>query len=290
MRAVKVGLMKGLKKNWSVGTERINKEQHARRVRLELSRDDIHRGKLLLVNRNHPVVAQPSDDELEPALKAGCFALLEDRILLESECLKMLASLIKAAGGETDIMAVSGYRTRQEQEEIYETSLAENGPLYTSQYVAYPGCSEHQTGLAVDVGLAGTPLDFIAPAFPDEGACLAFKQKAADYGFIQRYKEGKESITSIACEPWHFRYVGTPHSQLIQEMDLCLEEYLAFIKAFTPQNGCLTWSGNGEICDILYVEAGGQGASIQLPDCDAFAVSGNNMDGYIITMTRRAAT
>lgn len=265
----------------------MNNRQGVQQRKLELSRDDVHKGTLLLVNRAHPVAAQPSGEELEPALMAGSFAVLEESILLERECLEMLTRLIKAAGGEEEIMVVSGYRTRREQEEIYESSLVENGPLYTSQYVAHPGCSEHQTGLAVDVGQAGAPLDFIAPAFPDEGSCLAFKKLAARYGFIQRYKEGKETITFIACEPWHFRYVGVPHSEIIQEMDLCLEEYLSFIKAFTPQSGCLTWSGNGEICDILYVEAGEQGASLHLPDRDALAVSGNNVDGYVITMTRR---
>ncbi|MHA7967092.1 D-alanyl-D-alanine carboxypeptidase family protein [Paenibacillus sp. CAU 1782] len=287
VKVVKVGLMQGLKKNWSAQDDRPKARQGTRRQKLELSRDDVCKGTLLLVNRANPVTAQPLEKELEFALKAGSFAVLEENILLERECLGMLARLIKAAGGEEAIMVTSGYRTRREQEEIYESSLAENGPLYTSQYVALPGCSEHQTGLAVDVGLAGAPLDFIAPAFPDEGACLSFKKLAARYGFIQRYKEGKESITSIACEPWHFRYVGVPHSELIQEMDVCLEEYLSFIKAFTPQSGCLTWRGNGEICDIMYVEAGERGAALELPDCDAFTVSGNNMDGYVITMTRR---
>ncbi|WP_445293335.1 D-alanyl-D-alanine carboxypeptidase family protein [Cohnella sp. 56] len=110
-----------------------------------------------------------------------------------------------------------GYRTAAEQTEIYESSLRDNSPQYTAAYVAWPGCSEHQTGLAVDVGLSrwsGDKPDFIAPDFPDGGVCLAFKRLASRYGFVQRYRAGMEDITGIACEPWHSATSGirTPSS------------------------------------------------------------------------------
>ena len=93
--------------------------------------------------------------------------------------------------------------------------MAESGLAFTHKYVAYPGCSEHQTGLAIDLGKAAGHIDFIRPAFPYDGTCGAFRRAAAAYGFIERYQKGKESLTGIAREPWHFRYVGLPHAAIM---------------------------------------------------------------------------
>ena len=76
-------------------------------------------------------------------------------------------------------------------------------------------CSEHQTGLAIDLGLASEEIDVIRPNFPYSGVCAAFRKQAADYGFILRYPAGKEAVTGIAYEPWHFRYVGVPHARFM---------------------------------------------------------------------------
>ena len=91
--------------------------------------------------------------------------------------------------------------------------------------MALPGCSEHQTGLAIDLGLRGPEVDFLCPDFPYTGPCGDFRRLAADYGFVERYPAGKEPITGIAHEPWHFRYVGVPHAERMAAMGLVLEEY-----------------------------------------------------------------
>ena len=125
------------------------------------------------------------------------------------------------------IVPVSGWRSWEEQQTIYTQSLRENGPVFTAKFVAMPGHSEHQTGLAIDLGLLQPEIDFIRPAFPYEGICQKFRELAPAYGFLERYPEGKEHITGIAHEPWHFRYVGTPYSEEIARTGLTLEEYLA---------------------------------------------------------------
>lgn len=109
--------------------------------------------------------------------------------------------------------------------------MAESGEAFTRQYVALPGCSEHQTGLAIDLGRASEHIDFIRPDFPTDGVCGAFRRLAARYGFIERYPRGREAVTGIAHEPWHFRYVGAPHALLLTENGLCLEEYPDFLRA-----------------------------------------------------------
>ncbi|GGO04560.1 D-alanyl-D-alanine carboxypeptidase family protein [Saccharibacillus kuerlensis] len=193
----------------------------------------------VLVNRDHPVSENAADTESRLAFVGSCpgIRVLDDRIRLDTLCLERLNALLEAVNGKNDIVIVSGYRDLAEQTEIYSSSLRDNGSEYTAKFVALPGCSEHHTGLAVDVGSAAGGLNFIAPDFPDEGVCGAFKARAAEFGFVQRYKAHKEHLTGISCEPWHFRYVGASHAALMEEHDLCLEEYTERLRHTEEQNG-----------------------------------------------------
>jgi len=147
-------------------------------------------------------------------------------VLLEREAADALSRLMEELDGWKDILPVSGWRSLVEQREIYDASLRENGPAFTKKFVALPGHSEHQTGLAIDLGLRLPEIDLIRPAFPYEGICQRFREAAPAYGFIERYPAGKEAVTGIAHEPWHFRYVGAPHAEIITRRGLTLEEYL----------------------------------------------------------------
>lgn len=149
-------------------------------------------------------------------------------ILLEEETAKMLYALLRTLP-RGEIVLVSGYRSFEEQEQIWKDSVAENGLEFTKKYVAKPGCSEHQTGLAVDLGLNAENIDFIRPAFPYEGVCQTFRKRAAAYGFIERYQKDKEAVTKIAAEQWHFRYVGAAHARAICEKHMALEEYIDWL-------------------------------------------------------------
>jgi len=176
---------------------------------------------------------------------------------------------------------VSGYRSRDDQERLYSGSLQKNGAAFTRRYVALPDCSEHQTGLAVDLAEASGEIDPIRPAFPDTGICGEFRSLAAKYGFIERYRKYKESLTGISSEPWHYRYIGYPHAVLMEEMDLCLEEYIALLKAF-PCDGTHLFYDRTE---IFYAGAERALRGLTLPE-DVAQVSGNNIDGFIVTLWR----
>lgn len=175
---------------------------------------------LILVNRQHPYTMSVRQN-LTPVLPAF------PRILLEREAAHALSRLMEKLGGWGNILPVSGWRSFDEQEKIYLDSLRDNGREFTRQFVALPGHSEHQTGLAIDLGLRGESVDFIRPDFPYDGICQRFRELAPAYGFIERYPAGKEGVTGIAHEPWHFRYVGAPHAESMARQGLCLEEYLA---------------------------------------------------------------
>lgn len=170
---------------------------------VSIPREQIFQGPLVLVNRAHPL------HEKERSALTSVDPHHPD-ILLESRARQLLSACIQKAGGQREIVPVSGWRSQQEQQRIWDDSMAEHGETFTRQYVALPGCSEHQTGLAIDLGKAAGYIDFIQPAFPYDGVCGRFRRLAARYGFIERYQRGKEEVTGISAEPWHFRYVGAP--------------------------------------------------------------------------------
>ena len=125
-------------------------------------------------------------------------------------------------------VVASGYRTEQEQQQIYDESMAEyiekgysesDAKTETERWVAIPGTSEHQLGLGVDINADG-----INSYGYEVYNWLA--QNAYGYGFIYRYPENKVTITGIANEPWHYRYVGVNAATEIYKRGICLEEYL----------------------------------------------------------------
>ncbi|WP_229106731.1 M15 family metallopeptidase [Paenibacillus sp. 1001270B_150601_E10] len=253
---------------------------------ITLTRSDIYRGHLLLVNRDHSLRQEEDFLELHRIDTLPVLDTNRESMRLDKTCLKQLTALLEACNGKQDILVVSGYRSHEEQTELYETSLREHGAAFTSRYVARPGESEHQTGLAVDVGQRSDEVDYICPTFPDAGVCQDFRKLAAQHGFIQRYKEGKEAITNIAAEPWHFRYVGYPHSVIMEERDWCLEEYIEKVKLYQVHQEHVyveDKDGRGTI-EIYYVPIHQDVSYIEIRNGVSYTVSGNNQDGCIITV------
>lgn len=179
---------------------------------------------LQLVNRQHPLTKNNEAQHL--VLAPFC----EKDIYLQPEVAKQLQRLLTDCQLTEEILILDGYRTEQTQRKLWDFSLAEHGPKYTADFVAYPGCSEHQTGLAVDLGLKGSCHDLIAPTFEKGPVVTKFLAEMANYGFVLRYPPNKQEITGIAYEPWHFRYVGLPHSKIMTTQNWVLEEYLQFLK------------------------------------------------------------
>ena len=180
-------------------------------------------GPLLLVNAGHPLA-------LSDAPELVCVDPRWPEVQLERQAAGQLRACIQAVKGENAIVPVSGWRSLAQQQAIWDDTMRQEGEAFTRQYVAFPGCSEHQTGLAIDLGLAAETIDFIRPNFPHSGVCSAFRKLAACYGFVLRYPAGKESITGIAHESWHFRYVGIPHAQFMASQCLVLEEYVELLR------------------------------------------------------------
>jgi len=244
-----------------------------------IEREKIYRGNLLLVNASYPL--KNTEKERKKGLVPACVYF--PAILLKRDAANILQMVLEKISQGSLIVPVSGYRTQKEQEDIYNGSLRDNGEEFTKKYVALPCHSEHQTGLAIDLGLYKEKIDFIRPDFPYTGICNKFRKAASAYGFIERYQKDKEDITGISHEPWHFRYVGYPHSRIITDNNFSLEEYIEFIKNYTKNNKLMYKDKSGTITQIYYVPAEDQ-TVINLPDRCTSQVSGNNTDGFIVTV------
>lgn len=155
-----------------------------------------------------------------------------DRSKLRAEAAESLEIMFNVAKGEgIELYARSGFRSYETQEAIFKNEVATFGYEQAVLYVALPGTSEHQTGLAMDITAKSVGLELVE-AFEGtaEGKWLA--ANAHHYGFILRYPKGKTNITGYAFEPWHFRYVGVDVAEEIYAKGLTFEEYMGDVREF----------------------------------------------------------
>lgn len=198
--------------------------RNSRSLLLGMNQADTSLGwNLILVNRDHAI---PDHYEIElTELSNG--KKVDTRIYPDLQ--KMFDD---ARLNGLHLFVREGYRTWKEQQAIMDERIEEyKKEGYSSQeaenlaeeYVAEPGTSEHQLGIAVDINAdtSGSSSDAVY-AWLDENAY--------QYGFIKRYPPDKTEITGINNEPWHYRYVGEEAAKEIKAKNLCLEEYIEQLK------------------------------------------------------------
>lgn len=117
------------------------------------------------------------------------------------------------------ILANSAYRSYQDQQETYNVYKNEYGQNYVDNYVALPGYSEHQTGLALDVKSKDSNI------FAESDEFDWMQKNSYKYGFIMRYPKDKQNVTGYKYESWHYRYVGVEIATYIYENNLTYDEY-----------------------------------------------------------------
>ena len=174
---------------------------------------------LILVNQDHPV---PENYQVD-LLKLSNGHQVDSRIYPD---LQRMFDACRAQGFE--LFVREGYRTHEEQKRMFDEKIeafmeegcsrkeAEN---LAKGWVAIPGTSEHELGLAVDINPE--------PDMPDaERVYTWLEDNSYKYGFIKRYPADKAAITGINNEPWHFRYVGIEAAKEMFQKGLCLEEYI----------------------------------------------------------------
>lgn len=181
---------------------------------------------LALVNFDHPL----PDGFSVPALVE-----LRNGQAIDSRAYPALQAMVDAARAEgLQPLICSSLRSRDTQEQLYQAEVQNwlsrgyiqaDAEAQAAMWVARPGTSEHQLGLAVDiVDLSYQVLDEGQEDTPVQRWLMAH---CAEYGFILRYPTDKSALTGVGYEPWHYRYVGTEAAKEIMADGLCLEEYLS---------------------------------------------------------------
>lgn len=135
-----------------------------------------------------------------------------------------MAQDARTAGFE--IVAFSTYRSYEYQETLYNNYVSRDGKENADRYSARPGYSEHQTGLAFDIGEKDNKDLWLTEQFGETPAGKWLADNAHKYGFILRYPKDKETITGYMYESWHFRYLGVDLATKVKASNLTLEEYL----------------------------------------------------------------
>lgn len=236
---------------------------------IEIPKDMVYQGNLLLVNKEYQIhqvgVKKDIVNLFEHKELAKGYGLLNTNIYLSEDIAQKFSEMVAAAeiDGVNHFLISSGYRNFHEQSVLYQQ--------VGSDYALPAGNSEHNVGFALDVGSTLMKMEN-AP----EGRWI--KENAWKYGFILRYPRDKTDITGIQYEPWHIRYVGLPHSMIIHEKNLALEEYLDYLKKKKE----ISTTFKGKKYTITYYPVYQKNAIKVRVDHD-YSISGNNMDGVIVT-------
>lgn len=253
---------------------------------VSVSNEDVHAGDLILVNTDTAYVEEnPTEIVSIYDHKTDNYHVSGTETSLRQPALDALNQMLDAfyvATGHQDMIVISGYRTTQQQQELYDADLAETGEQ-TSTRVALPGHSEHESGYALDFSLY---TDGVQYDYDGTGEYAWINENCAHYGYVLRYAEDKQETTGIQAEPWHYRYVGQPHATYMMENNVCLEEYLTLLKNYTADEPLSITNWDGEIYQVYYVDADTSTDStyVMVPPDAKYTISGNNSDGFIVTV------
>ena len=194
-------------------------EKKEEKLKTDLPQVSTKDWNLVLINRDNKLA------ELNPQLVDVEEIKVDSRI---AEQTKQFLAAARAIAPEESL--ISGYRSVEEQTELYNERVAqleatglshEEAERQAQAQVQVSGASEHQTGLAIDMS---------APNGQSEEVAQQIIALAPQYGFVLRYPEGKNAITGVDYENWHFRYVGVENAQYMVKHQLVLEEYIQKLK------------------------------------------------------------
>lgn len=168
-----------------------------------------------LINREHPLSETFIPDSLvDIGLPFDAQPSDPKRLLEEKTAHAAMELILRSRQEGLNLCCISGYRSYQRQKELY----------HGSPYVAAPGTSEHQSGLALDLSCPAVHME-LTEAFSSTKEGIWLARHAPLYGFVLRYPKHKETITGIPYEPWHIRFVTKPLSSYLSLTDMTLEEY-----------------------------------------------------------------
>ena len=251
---------------------------------LALTDEDSRTGDLILVNYDHPYDFEANEGTLDLTnIREGqgfYYQVGKLEFSVAGRILPALDSLVAAcdeAMGTKLTGIESAYRSIEYQQGVWDEMTELYGEDYAKKYVAVPGYSEHHTGLAVDVGIFYE--DGSEGSFSESENAVWMNDNACHYGFVRRFAEDKVDITHVNNEAWHFRYVGIPHAVYMTANNLCLEEYITFLKSTEGAEAPITVEDGGHTWEIRYTTE----REIEEPSMP-YTISGTNDGGFVVTV------
>ncbi|MDE6426026.1 MAG: M15 family metallopeptidase [Ruminococcus sp.] len=249
---------------------------------IPINSEKIYSGNLITVNGNN-IYHFPADDinvvTLYDHISTQYYGVSDLVVCLDEEVIEHLNELMEDFAENkynTDIVVIGGYRSSEDQNQRYNDGIS--GVM--------SGFSDYHTGRSFDMGVFpqdGSGSGYYSPT----GIYAWIDEHAADYGFVVRYPEGKEVYTNERARTQTYRYVGVPHSTYMKQNNLCLEEYIEKLKSYTI-NKPLEISSGTSLYKVYYVGAGnGTETDVGVPLGSDYEVSGNNQDGFIVSVKVR---
>ena len=244
-------------------------------------------GDLILINKDHQYFSSGSEDlvsiiDMNEQNERTCFTAVDNTYTILRQVYEPMARMIQDfydQSGNDTLIIYGSYRTNEFQQQLYEQDLEASGEN-ESQSVAPPGFSEHESGLAFDFS------ETVNYDYDGTGEFKWLNDNCYKYGFVVRYTKDKENITKFKDEPWHFRYVGIPHAYYMYTHDLCLEEYIDLIRKHPYDGEHLEFSVETGDYEVYFYSSddGAESTSVPVPNGVRYDVSGNNVDGFIVTV------
>lgn len=240
---------------------------------------EIYNGDLVVVNKQHQYTFPVSEEDSPIPIyeqKSDSYQISDYETSLKSQAITALNNLMDefyAQTGHGDTMIISAYRTKEYQDEISGSGTTD----------IKGGYSDYHTGLSFNLGIF--PEGENSYYYTPEGDYSWIAENCSKYGYITRYPNDKESQTGMEASTSQFRYVGIPHAIYMYENNMCLEEYIEFIKSYTYNTEHLKVAGPDKNYEIYYAAADPSAdTEIYVPSDKTYTISGNNIDGFIITV------
>lgn len=242
-------------------------------VALSATKSDIRSGDLILVNKNNPISFEDNSEFVNFTLGKG-YGLKDNTLKATPEALSAFDSMMAALNEnvtETDVVVMTAHRTKE-----YQDSLGNGTP---------GGCSDFHTGMSFELK-DGDAYDGGYDNLNKVAKYDWLYANAHKYGFVVRYPDDTDNksfstITGVDHYAYVFRYVGIAHATYMFENGLCLEEYLELLRTTHKHGNSLKIGNNYE---VYYTESTGDPTDVQVPTNFEYELSGDNMNGYIVTV------
>lgn len=251
---------------------------------------DKFKGDLILVNNDFEYFSGGDEDlvsvlEMNAETERTHFTAVDNTYMILRPVYEPMATMIDDFYElyQNDTLIIYGsYRTNEYQQQLYDNFTASTEGDGEAPIVAKPGFSEHETGYAFDFS------ETVNLDYQGTGDFAWINENSYKYGFIVRYPEDKEDITEFRYEPWHFRYVGVPHANYMTENNLCLEEYIDLLRENYSYSGeHLEFSDSeGANYEVYFYPSddSSEVTDVAVPSGYRYDISGNNVDGFIVTV------